>query len=392
MTGWTARVRRWSGVGASLALAVGLTACTEEEAPPRVDGFSVVIGARDNMPASNLRGISAARAEAAVHWEALLSVVVADGASFQHVEATRLPVNENNPVSAQKDRDRNLGHLAAQLSEARARTPETDLLSALGLAARSISAADAPRTIVVVDSGLSTAGALDFTQPGVLEADPDELAAQLEQAGQLPDLSGVEVILQGIGDTAPTQPRLGEQQRKNLERIWDAVVRAAGADDVLVEQSPIQAPPPADVPEVSPVPVADGGTCTVETVELDGGEVAFEPESASFVDRDAALVVLRRLAERIVAEGFAVRLAGTTADIGDLDGQRRLSLERAEAVRAELAGLGVPADRMTAEGLGSQHAGHIEDHDANGDPVPALAAANRRVLADLQRTGSVVCA
>ena len=254
-----------------LVIAAGLVGCSDAEPPARIDGLSIVVGARSNMPAGNLRGVSVDRAEAAVHWEALMSVVVADGAPFQHLEAGRLPVNDKNEVAAEQDRRRNLGVLARAVQSARAKTAETDLLAALDRAASGISNADQPRTIVVLDSGLSTAGALDFTQGGVLQADPQGLAGDLAEAGQLPDLSGIEVILQGIGDTAPPQPRLGQRERDNLVAIWTAIVEAAGAADVVVEKTPVEGQPSDDLPPVTPVPVPDGTRCTVETMELDGG-------------------------------------------------------------------------------------------------------------------------
>ncbi len=232
--------RRTAALLGSAALVVGLAACSEPEPPEQIDGLAVVIGAHCNMPASNLRGVSVARAEAAVHWEAMLSVVVADGAPFQHLEAERLPVNDNNSVSAEEDRQRNLKYLADAIGSAKAKTPETDLLTGLDLAARALSFAEKPRTVVVVDSGLSTAGDLDFaTQPELLDADPQELADGLAAADVLPDLTGVRVVVQGIGDTAEPQEELGTAQRRHLVELWQAILDTAGATEVAVEQTPL---------------------------------------------------------------------------------------------------------------------------------------------------------
>jgi len=51
-----------------------------------------------------------------------------------------------------------------------------------------------------------------------------------------------------------------------------------------------------------------------------------------------------------------VKIGGYTDNTGDAASNRRLSKERADAVMLTLAGKGVAARRMTAEGYGSQHA------------------------------------
>jgi outer membrane protein OmpA-like peptidoglycan-associated protein len=344
------------------------------------------------MPATNLRGVSVGRAEAAVYWEAMLSVVVGDGAPYQSMEALRLPVNNANSESAKQDRRRNLGTLAKAIRSAQARTTESDLLTGLDLAARAISSAKEPQSIVALDSGLSTTGAVDFTKPGVLDADPETLAAELAKAGQLPDLSGIDVVLQGIGDTTPPQPRLGQPQRDNLKAIWKAIIMAAGADSVQLEQTPVEGEPCDGLPPVTPVPVPDEDGCTVGTVELDEGALPFKPESAEFLDPAGADEVLRPIAERMNRESLDARLTGTTARVGDSEGQQELSLNRARAVMSELVRLRVAADQMMAEGLGSQFTGYVEDHDADGKLVEDKAAANRQVFIHLHKSGSVACA
>jgi outer membrane protein OmpA-like peptidoglycan-associated protein len=61
----------------------------------------------------------------------------------------------------------------------------------------------------------------------------------------------------------------------------------------------------------------------------------------------------------------------------------RLSEQRAQAVAALLAGLGVPADRLTVVGRGSDFPGYVVDHDGSGHLLPAAAALNRKVMIEL---------
>jgi outer membrane protein OmpA-like peptidoglycan-associated protein len=102
-----------------------------------------------------------------------------------------------------------------------------------------------------------------------------------------------------------------------------------------------------------------------------------------FVAPDAAADTLRPIAEQIVDGGLTATVTGTTARVGDLQGQRALSLERAQAVADVLADHGVPADAMTVAGLGSEFPGYVE-----ADP-----AANRKVVLQLGgASAGVTCA
>jgi outer membrane protein OmpA-like peptidoglycan-associated protein len=136
---------------------------------------------------------------------------------------------------------------------------------------------------------------------------------------------------------------------------------------------------------------AAGMTCSRNTVTLSGGDVAFQPDSAVFRDPAAASTTLRPLAQRLRGTGVTATLTGTTADVGDADGQRRLSRERAEAVAGLLRDLGVPADRLTVVGLGSDFPGHVEEHDEGGNLLPAAAALNRKVVIQVSGRTATVC-
>jgi outer membrane protein OmpA-like peptidoglycan-associated protein len=139
--------------------------------------------------------------------------------------------------------------------------------------------------------------------------------------------------------------------------------------------------------------VGAGVQCTAGTVVLTGGDVAFRPDSAVFVDPAAASQTVAPVAEQMVDGQLRASITGMTADVGDLTGQQLLSRQRAQAVADLLISLGVPADRMTVAGMGSQFPGYVEDHDADGHLLPAAAAANRKVVLELGgASADVTCA
>lgn len=383
-------VLRLTIAAGTLAVAVGLTGCTEPAEP--TGGLALVVGARSNMPAPTVDGAAAAALESALALQSDLSLVVADGAPFE-LDAWSLVVSDANEQAAEADRAAHRQRINQALAGAAAETPEVDLLAALELGARSISSAGGPHTLVVVDSGLSTVAPLDFTEPGLLDADPAELAASLDAAGQLPDLAGADVVLQGLGDTADPQPAIGRAQRANLVAIWTAVAEAAGAGDVRVEDAPLTGAAVGGLPDVSVVPPGDSVQCTADAVVLTGGGVAFEPDSATFVDPAAAADTLRPIAEQMSGGGLTATVTGTTARVGDPAGQQTLSLQRAQAVADVLTDLGVPARSLAVVGLGSEFPEYVVDHEPDGSLIPAAAAANRKVVIDLTGApAAVTCA
>jgi OOP family OmpA-OmpF porin len=93
-----------------------------------------------------------------------------------------------------------------------------------------------------------------------------------------------------------------------------------------------------------------------------------------------ALTALATAAKR---PGTRTVLEGTTATAGGQTSRTALSTRRAEAVRTVLVALGVPADSITARGVGTASKYHVNDLDGDGNLVPPLAVKNRTVVATL---------
>jgi hypothetical protein len=144
----------------SIAVAATLAGCAATASaagPTPTGGLAVVVGARSNTPPPALAGAAADARDAAIERQSNLAVVVADGRPFvaQH---GRLAVSGKNEVARDQEKENNRQLVGSAITGARARTPETDLLAALGLGARAIHSSSGPHTVVVEDSGLSTAG------------------------------------------------------------------------------------------------------------------------------------------------------------------------------------------------------------------------------------------
>lgn len=372
---------------AAVAAAATLSGCGGEVAADRLTapagGMVVfVVGGHALAPRQALTGQAAAAVDLAVTQGASVSVVVADGAPHETFSA-----DLSGPRSAAEraaDRDR----LTAAIAGASAGTPQTDLLGALRLAGSRMADHAGLHTVVIADSGLSTTGAVDFEQGGMVDADPTYVADTLGDTGALPNLGNALVVSQGLGETTAPQQPLDTARRARLQAIWRLVVERAGAS--TVESEPVSGTTaPVGVPEVSTVAVPPDVTCSGTEVVLSGGRLAFPPDSDIYLDLAAAKDALRPLAAQIVGRQLTAVLSGGVPDTGTPAGRAKLSENQAQAAANVLLGLGVLIPQLHVVGLGSNFPGFVPDRDPAGRLLPAAAAANTKVFVHL--SGPVSC-
>jgi outer membrane protein OmpA-like peptidoglycan-associated protein len=270
-------------------------------------------------------------------------------------------------------------------TQAKATSPEVNTLEALRLAARSLSAAPAGRhCIVVMDSGLSTTGVLDFTLEDMLFAMPEDVARYLTERRALVSFdSNVQVEWYGLGDVAAPQEPLTNIQRVNLKEIWTAVINASGAQ-VNFHDDPPSGQADRGLPAVSVVTIEPEPQPRVisvdEPVFLDESVLHFVPDTALFVEPDKAYALLEPYAQQLAQNPqLQVKVIGTTAEC-DVDYAYELSMERANAVRDILVELGASAEQLIAEGQGWFDEWHLPEVDEDGLYRPEHAAQNRKVV------------
>ncbi|HEX2298542.1 MAG TPA: OmpA family protein [Pseudonocardiaceae bacterium] len=369
--------RRVGAVGLGLALVAGCGGAGGNGEP---GALAVIVGAHSNMVAPSLIAGVREEIDTASSLGSPATVIVPDG-SPSAAATIELATPNDNPLYKQ-DQVNQLGGL---IDRTRADSPEVDLLGAIALAARSVSDAAGPRTIIAIDSGLQTTGALRFQdQDGaLLDANPAEVVDLLRRTRQLPDLTGIRVVFTGLGDTAAPQQTLPQPARAVLVELWKAIVEAAGGT-AEIKEAPLPNTRTLDgLPPVTVVPVALRSIGPVPAVSvLRDGTVGFLPDQAVFRDPGQARTVLTDYA-REIQNGKRAVLTGTTASAGSEEGRLQLSRERAAAVRELLISLGAPADRIEARGLGSDFPGYVPDRDSQGNLDPLRAAQNRQVIVEL---------
>lgn len=317
-----------------------------------------------------------------------LTLVEADGAPYllysEAVAAPDASLTENKQdqiVQAQ------VTQAAAFLTEnAVPKTAEVDFVAALDLAARSLQGQGGSRVLYAAFNGLSTAGPMDFTQ-NLLRADPTAVADALEAQGNLVDLSGVHVVLTGLGDVAGEQAPLTLSAKENLQAIWQEYFTRCGAASVTFPGEYSTGQARTDAPAVSPVPVLQDEPLSFLAQEgglvLDETSLQFVGDKAVYLDEADAQQTLAPVAEALqAAPEKRILIVGTTASLpGQEAACQALSQARAETVQATLIGLGVSPAQLTTLGLGfDRDPWHIDDLGPDGRQVEANARLNRKVV------------
>ena len=361
---------------------VGLTlsACDDSASSGANSGAIAIIASnRSNQQRFNL--LSSEHIISAIddHMGGTFYVISADG-------VPRLVVSIDSSSTRQDDTDKEdyeVSVLEAMLTPAE--KPESDMLSALSLAASSLAHASGDRTILVVDSGMSTAGAMAFQNTGLLEphADVDAMIERMRSAGALPDLMGVTVRWFGLGSVEEPQPLLDTAAKSRLKNLWTKLITAANGE-VVFDDAPMMKDIGDDlpaVPEVTPVPVGafELGAAPSLEMSLPDTEVGFEADVDVLRNEEVAKSRIQEAAAQIRSSGVSeVRVTGCTSSWGTAEHRQDLSERRAEVVAGLLENNGVKVTSITGRGYECPH--QVVDTNADGTPIEELMAVNRRVI------------
>ena len=361
---------------------VGLTlsACDDSASSGANSGAIAIIASnRSNQQRFNL--LSSEQIISAIddHMGGTFYVISADG-------VPRLVVSIDSSSTRQDDTDKEdyeVSVLEAMMTPAE--KPESDMLSALSLAASSLAHASGDRTILVVDSGMSTAGAMAFQNTGLLEphADVDAMVERMRSAGALPDLTGVTVRWFGLGSVEEPQPLLDTAAKNRLKNLWTKLITAANGE-VVFDDAPMMKVTGEDlpaVPEVTPVPVGafELGAAPSLEMSLPDTEVGFEADVDVLRNEEVAKSRIQEAAAQIRSSGVSeVRVTGCTSSWGTAEHRQDLSERRAEVVAGLLENNGVKVTSITGRGYECPH--QVVDTNADGTPIEELMAVNRRVI------------
>lgn len=270
--------------------------------------------------------------------------------------------------------------------------PEIDYLEALRLGVRSLASLDGydSKQLVVLGTGLSTSGVLDFKN-NLISAEPDVIVELLKEKSEIPNFTDITVYWQQLGDVAEPQEPLTSEQKVKLQQIYGSLVEAGGGTFVYNEIMANPVNVDVSYPSVTPVELPDDTPIWFEAEDLNNeddkafekpkvlgeSQVEFVGDQATYLYPDIAVENIRPIAEYLLKnQSVNLLLIGSTAgDVTD-DSSIKLSRERADAVKNTLIELGVDEGRIISIGMGSDDPWHIPNAGYDG---PA-ASANRKVV------------
>ena len=355
------------------------------------DVIVIVPSATVNEPAPELSADNRGMIENAGATSTQADAYVVNPATGQPTEVPLTPRRADGQVEYGPRRgyllDQNVSRVGQLLLQEAASGP-FDLLNMIASAVRVTSP---PGTLLIISSGLSTAGGFDLRLVG-WDANPSSVAAQLKQRGLLPDLAGWRVIFSGLGDTAGRQPPLPLPQQTTLVSYWMAICRAAGAAACQTDQTTRPDPPSRSTTPVPVVPIpavlSVRGPNGATGVSVPGDEL-FAFGSATLLP--GADGILAPLAAKARSGHLLVTVTGyASPDGGSAAYNLALSRARALAVRARLVALGLPSGQITrVTGLGTDGK-TTQACDVAGQFDEAVCAQLRRVVVLLTHSPAAV--
>lgn len=254
----------------------------------------------------------------------------------------------------------------SSIIEARPDDADTDLLSAILLAANELKASDTQvRHLTLLCNGLNTSTVLNFAETSFWNADINEIISQLIKLDYISQglLDDVDVTWAYLTSTSGVQDSLSPSMQTRLSSFWSAYFEACSAKSVVFTKGTLTGPAAGNVPPIQVVNVepdavvlpdasADAAKAEEATLTLDTQTLAFKADSADFANPSAARQTLDEAAAQLCAasaHGSQFLIAGSVAAVGSNDPNTslQLSISRAQVVQSALLARGVPQEAIS---------------------------------------------
>lgn len=370
-------------------LVSALTGCGNPVVP---NNTSLVLGCHMYFPTISLNSSAIYNPvyEAAYSWGHVSAVIVDGKPEVDCNFEVKHPGKNIDDAKRKQLAKNNTNSILTSIAESKAVEPEIDTLKAISVSANALNAGNTnnKKTMVIVDSGLSTTGLLNFAEKNLFETSVDNIINQLKEKHALPDLEDIDILWIGIGEVSGSQEQLTSNNKYYLEQLWAGILEAGGAKTVTFDTSPLSGANNSELPNCSIVPIVE------DSLDIDAnnmpaiikfGEntsVKFIGDKAEFIDIEAAQEDMEPIAKYLIANPEkTMYVCGMTATVGNNpDAGKGLSLDRANACKTVLINMGVNETQLTCIGLGqSPNSLRVDDTDADGKQTEG-AQKNRAVF------------
>lgn len=353
-----------------------LTGCPDNSKKPVA--MAVVWGIRSNQPIPTVNTVQKSLEDACESYGSI-TIVINDGSPHTLFTQDIENPGDLTEYALEQIKGNQIAQISNLLNTHAAVNPEADTLESIKLCIRELNSLteeepDAIKKLVIFDSGLSTAGYLNFaSSQDYLHRDAEEVVDYLKANEALPHLDGIVIEWYLLGDTSLPQEKLSDAEKNNLRRIWQAIISAGGGSVTFKENTPGTGQWKDKLPDV---------TTVSSMLVYDETQIAFVKNKAVFLNEEEAVSVLKQLATKLKANPNQRKLiCGTTATWGSQKSCEKLSLERANTVKRTLVKLGVNENQIVTIGLGfANDPWHYDDIDTNGHMIESQAIKNRRIV------------
>lgn len=273
------------------------------------------------------------------------------------------------------------------IKDLRPQAPECDILKAINISADNLADKGGVKSLVIMDSGLSTTGLLDFRSADVASLRIDDIIRALQSKKAIPNLEGVDVSWYGMGQTTNPQIEPSSEYKYVLEELWTAILKESGAKSVHIARESLEDVEldRSDFPKVSPVncKLEESVIASLAEPLVFGQEkIKFKSDSAELLtdkkDVEARLKPIVDFMNENTHE--KILLAGTTAKYGSQKSCEDLSFKRCETIKTILVSMGIEEPRIRLLGLGYENPFYQNDLKADGSQDEVLAVKNRTVI------------
>lgn len=204
-------------------------------------------------------------------------------------------------------------------------------------------------TIIVIGSGLSDSGELNFSKTDILtnEQSRKDIIKKLRKVYTSEELKGYNVEFFGLGDSAPPQTPLSSKQKSTVRVLYSDLIKSLGGN-VIMHTDTLKGEP---VPTDYVVGTTDTGCGDIGLV-YDDDSLKFYPDKPILIDESSAkntLTNVKQIYDKYTDNIQKIMVDGYVAHYG---GQPNLSQLRSDTIKNVLVNLGVPESKVLSSGKG----------------------------------------
>ena len=346
-----------TGISAALVLAIGVFLLTPYVEPPS-DEVAIVLGNTQNTPAPSISGdvseavIATMLAHKGEDAEALIDSIKFISAVKQpeviSLDSSDIKIREisQNNSNAKRDAKLNIEAISEKLNNAKPVDNGANYFEAIMEARNNVKVGS---RIIVIGSGLSDSGDLNFSKNSILTNEDARKAAiaEIQDKYGRDYLEGYIVEFYGLGDTAAPQEALSNIQKDIVRDIYEDSIRKLGGKVTINTRTQISNP----VETKYSVGTTDTGCGDINLI-FDDEDLKFVGDKAIFIDRAAATKALSSVNDIWARQQDTIQAIQVDGYTAHYPGADNLSQERANAVKDALVGLGISTSKITATGKG----------------------------------------